>query len=83
MSAHEPHVVVMKVLVRHVAGCTATEEDMLESVRQQAAEMAAENLLTVLWEPILVGPRQWRDPASNRLITVDVYEIVAECPGSL
>jgi hypothetical protein len=72
----------MSVLVRHVAGCHATEEQMLDSVRQHAAEMAAEKRLIVRADPIYIETARVPHP-SGQMMTVDIYEIVAQCPGSV
>jgi hypothetical protein len=72
----------MSVLVRHVKGCMASEEQMLAEVRRHAAEMAAERVLTVCTDPIYIETARVPHP-SGQMMTVDIYEIVAQCPGSV
>jgi hypothetical protein len=74
--------VTIKVMVQHVRGCVATAEQTLASVREHGDQMAAENLLTVQLDPVFIQQALVRN-ARGRLITVDVYEIMAHCSGSL
>ena len=82
MTVHNAHPVTIKVMVQHVRGCLATAEQTLASVREHGAEMAAQNLLTVQLDPVFIQQALVRN-SHGRLITVDVYEILAQCPGSL